>query len=228
MSNLRPNDQRARMAINLIWISLIMEMISLVSDYFQYNLLQAADRGDDISDAALIANDMRQQIVAIVYLIVFIISAVTFIQWFRRAYYNLHTKVSYLSHSEGWAAGSWFVPFVNLYRPYQIMKELYVETGNLLTRSGIAVRNRMDSTLLGSWWTLWIMVGITSQFSFRLSMKAETIGELSVSTMASMIASLLSVPMALVTIRLIRNYAENEEQLAELIPEEEAAEQNIA
>ncbi len=69
--------------------------------------------------------------------------------WFRRAYFNLHQKVSYLSHSEGWAAGSWFVPIVNLYRPYQIMKEIYVETKELFTKRGLSEKVGYSTNYLG-------------------------------------------------------------------------------
>lgn len=38
-----------------------------------------------------------------------------------------------LSHDESWAAGSWFVPILNLFRPVSIMKEMYVRPKEFLT-----------------------------------------------------------------------------------------------
>ena len=80
----------------------------------QYDLLQTVANGGFISDEAVEANDTRESFLGIIYLIAYIISGITFIMWFRRAYFNLHQKVSWLNHSEGWAAGCWFVPIVNL------------------------------------------------------------------------------------------------------------------
>ena len=117
MENLKPNGQRAKTAITMIWVVLILEIISLISGYLQYDLLQILANGGDVSMEAADSNDLREQAISIVYLITFVISGVTFIQWFRRAYFNLHSKVNHLSHTEGWAAGSWFVPIINLYRP---------------------------------------------------------------------------------------------------------------
>jgi len=78
------------------------------------------------------SNDLRQLVIAIISMVVALISAVTFIMWFRRAYFNLHSRVSKLSFTEGWAAGAWFVPIVNLGRPLNIMQELYNKTAALL------------------------------------------------------------------------------------------------
>jgi len=125
MEKLRPNQERAKTAIILIYIVLGIELIDCVSDYFQLRLLQRFQSGITVSVSEATANDMRVTILALIYMVAYITSAVMFIRWFRRAYFNLHQVARVLTHSEGWAAGAWFVPIVNLFRPYQIMKELY-------------------------------------------------------------------------------------------------------
>lgn len=49
MQDLKPNEQRSQNAILLIWIALAMNFISLISSYFQYDLLQTAANGGEIS-----------------------------------------------------------------------------------------------------------------------------------------------------------------------------------
>ena len=220
MEDLKPNEQRAKNAITLIWIVLALEIVSLISGYFQYDLLQTAANGGEISTETANANDTREQIIGIVYLIAFVISAVTFIQWFRRAYFNLHQRVNHLSQTEGWAAGSWFVPIVSLYRPYQIMKELYQETKALLTKNGLNNEN-ISTSSLGWWWTLWVISSFLGQFVFRYSMKAESIDELTISTVASMIENVVGIPLALITIKVIKDYANVEPLIIEIKDEEE-------
>jgi hypothetical protein len=215
---MKPNDERAKLAVVLIWIVLGLELITLISDYFQYNLLQQVLNGENFSIEAATANDTRQQFIAILYLIAYVISGITFIQWFRRAYNNLHQKVSYLSHTEGWAAGSWFVPIVNLYRPYQIMKELYQETKEYLIKNGNEVGEVVPTGPMGLWWGLWIINGILGQFIFRFSLKAETIEELSTVTIVSMVSSLIGIPLALITIKIIKGYAAMEPALLRSAP----------
>jgi hypothetical protein len=224
MENLKPNGQRAKNAITLIWIVLAMEIVSLVSGYFQYDLLQTAANGAEISMETATANDTREQIIAIVFLIAYIISAVTFIQWFRRAYFNLHLKVNHLSHTEGWAAGSWFVPIVNLYRPYQIMKELYQETKDLLTKKGLSFNQKFTTGSLGWWWTLWIISNIIGQIVFRYP--SETIDELIGGTVASMIGNIVGIPLALITVKVIKDYSNVEPLLNEIKDEDETTTHN--
>lgn len=210
MEDVRPNEQRAKTAKILIWIVLAIEILMLISDFLEYQLLSNASAGGIISTESATANDLRQQIISIVYLIAYITSAVTFISWFRRAYYNLHTQISNLRFDEGWAAGAWFVPFVNLVRPYQIMKELYQETEHLLAERGENHNPQNSTALLSGWWTLWIIVGLIGNFILRYSLNADEIEELMVVSIASIISSIVSIPLSLSTVEVIGRYAKME------------------
>ena len=221
---LRPNEQRAKTAITLLWIVLALEIASLISACLQYNLIQTVANGGDISSEAADANDLRQQAIAIMYTLAYIGCAITFIAWFRRAYFNLNQKL-YLSQTDGWAAGSWFVPILNLFRPYQMMKELYVETRELLLQKNCSPVN-LGTTLLGWWWTLWIVSNFLGRFVFRYSMSAETVDEILTSTMANITSNIIGIPLALLAIRVIKNYAAVEPLLYQM-EEEEQPEGNV-
>lgn len=210
MENLRPNGQRAKIAMMLIWTVLTIEIISILSDYLQYDLLQTVANGGEISSETATDNDLRQKIIAIIYLVTYIISGITFIRWFRRAYFNLHLKAETLSFTEGWAAGSWFVPFISLYRPKQIMKELYVETQSLLTAKQQISTVNLNTQFIGWWWALWLIASFLGQFVFRYSLKAESLEALTTATIASIIASIIGIPLALITVKIIKDYAEIE------------------
>jgi len=211
MSNLKSNEQRAKNAILLIWIVFALEIISLISSYFTYDLFHTIANGGEISTEVAEANDTREQIIGILYLIAYIISGITFIQWFRRAYFNLHQKISDLTYSEGWAAGAWFVPIINLFRPYQIMNELYEKTRRLFLVRG--ANTNLSTNSLGIWWALWIISAIVGQFVYRYSMKAEFVDELITATIASMISNVIGIVLALITVKVIRDYAKEESLL---------------
>lgn len=210
MQDLKPNEQRSQNAILLIWIALAMNCISLISSYFQYDLLQTAANGGEISTEAVTSNDNREQAIGIIQLIVFLVSAITFIQWFRRAYFNLHLRVNHLSNSEGWAAGCWFMPIVNLFRPYQIMKELFQETHLFLKRNNAHTKEHLSIASLGLWWTFWIIDRFVGQFVFKYAMKADTIDELTTSTIAQLISNGIGIVLAIITINIITDYSKLE------------------
>ena len=83
----------------------------------QYNLIDRIAHGGEYTMEEADLNDLREMVIGILYVIAYIVSAVTFIQWFRRAYYNLHLLVPRLNREEGWAAGSWFVPSWTCFGP---------------------------------------------------------------------------------------------------------------
>ncbi|MDR2384617.1 MAG: DUF4328 domain-containing protein [Tannerella sp.] len=202
----------------MVYIVLALEIISLVSSYLQYDLLQTVANGGYLSESEAEANDSREQIIGIIYLVAYVISCITFIMWFRRAYYNLHQRISTLSYSEGWAAGCWFVPIVNLYLPYQIMKELYVETKELLSQKGLAEKVGYTTAYLEWWWILWIIDGVLEYVVFRFSPKIDELdldGWLFI-TGISIVSGITGIILALITIKVIKDYSNVEPVLFEI------------
>lgn len=216
MEPLLPNEQRARSAILLIWIVMGLDFLSIISGYFQYELLNSVKNGSEISTEAANANDLREQAIAIIYLVAYIISAIMFIRWFRRAYYNLSLRAKRLSYSDGMASGAWFIPVVNLFRPYKIMKEMYEETSTLLFTKNIQPEKELETTRIGWWWALWIFCGILGRIYSRLLLDANTVDEYISSTIMSMISDAISIPLALITVKVIKDYAAVEPLLIEI------------
>ena len=219
MAKLRPNQERAKSAIILIYIVMGIELIDCISDYFQLRLLQRFQSGITVSVSEATANDLRVTILSLIYMVAYITSAVFFIRWFRRAYFNLHQVARVLSYGEGWAAGAWFVPIVNLFRPYQIMKELYEETEILVSKRAGTERINLTTTFVGIWWTLWIVNNLLGQFIFRSSREANDIGEMVFNTQMNMFVNVISIPLALITVKVISDYSKVEPLLD--APEEE-------
>ncbi|WP_162426577.1 DUF4328 domain-containing protein [Pontibacter pudoricolor] len=212
MTLTKPNGQRAKMAIALIGGVLAAEVLAFYSSYLQYTLLEDAASGI-FSEEAMAANDAREQLVAGIYFLLFAGSGLAFVLWFRRAYYNLQQRTGANSFSDGWALGSWFVPILCLYRPYQIMRELYLDTSRMLAAFG--QEYALKTTYLGSWWALWIFSNFLGQILFRSYMNSETLEGLTNATVASMFGNLVGIPLALITMKVIKDYARVEKLLWE-------------
>ncbi|MBB4036727.1 hypothetical protein GGR21_002633 [Dysgonomonas hofstadii] len=134
MNELRPNDQRAKAAIAMIWAFLSINIFHIVFKLFisptsnhladrhiRENLQTVYDTQHFFSEFIALAN----------YLMPFFM-IIMFIRWFRRAYLNLGIITNECFHDDSWAVKGWFVPVLNLYIPYQIMKELYDKTNSYL------------------------------------------------------------------------------------------------
>lgn len=207
MEQLRPNAQRAKTAILFLYIIIACNTALLISDYMQYVLLEKVKSGAFFTTMEGTANDTRQRIIAVIYIVAYILSGIAFIRWFRRAYFNLHMKARVLEYSESAALWNWFIPIVCLFRPYKIMVNMFTETNALLAARQKPDLPETNITLVGWWWTLWIAGNIIGQFDFRYGMRAETIDELIISTLISIFTFFISVPAALMAIQVIRNYS---------------------
>ncbi|MDR0516775.1 MAG: DUF4328 domain-containing protein [Fibromonadaceae bacterium] len=207
MQDLELNERNAKQAILLIWIVLVLKIVSLASGYAHYNLLQTIASGTEVSEERIDESDSRESIIAWISVIVFIVSVITFIRWFKRAYSNLHKKVNNLSYTAGWAVGSWFVPIINLYRPYKIMKELYLETKKIVNKENLSTH------LLVPWWVLWLTYCSMSKVIARSLLSAKTLEGIIYATGLDMIGNIIGIILALITIKVIEDYSKAESLL---------------
>jgi hypothetical protein len=215
MNLIRPNEKRAKTAILMIWIVLALEIISFFSNYLQYDLLTTVSSGSSISNSEINANDIRERSIGILYFGVYLTSCIIFIRWFRRAYFNLQLKTDYLSSSDNWVALSWFIPFICLYKPYQIMKEMYTKTNEILFEETNQTK-AITTSYLGWWWGLWIISNIIGQVVFRTTLNNDSIDSLTNGTITSMVGNVIGLPLSLITVKVIKDYSDIEHFLIEV------------
>jgi hypothetical protein len=218
---LRPNEQRGKIAVTMVMIVMVVEIVSFISDAMQLGVIGSIIEGEYIPEGVVDSADIRQMVIALLFLAVFVISGITFIQWFRRAYFNLHQRAKGLSAGESAAAYTWFIPIVNFYQPYQIMKELYRETHRVLRERVAGYSSDISLTTVGWWWTLWIITTILSQISFQITLRSDSPDGLWFSTVVGMISSAIDIPLALITVKVIRDYAKMEPLLENALDENE-------
>ena len=82
-------------------------------------------------------------------------ATVAFLVWFHRAYVNLSIAHGTTMYAPGWAIGVWFIPVLNLWRPYFMTSELLPGTVD-----GEPADDRPSR--LTTWWVLWTASGIVA------------------------------------------------------------------
>lgn len=209
---IQENSTRARQILLVFKIMIVLNILNIFSLFWQYTLLQGVlkDPGN-IDLPTLELNDTVQRSIAIASIIVFIFAIIYFIRWFRRAYNNLHAVPSVNPlFSEGWAAGAWFVPFLNLVRPYQIMKEIWEKTQQAVT---YRLGNEKPSTLVGVWWAGYLVMNIYNNIASRLYLQAEGVDELLTATTLGIIGEFIATPVVVLAMIMIRRTNEFEQAL---------------
>ena len=120
--------------------------------------------------------------------------------WIHRAHANLFAAgLSELEYSPGWSVGWFFVPFLNLFKPYDAMRELWHAT----LRDTVDRFDAPGPTELKTWWGLWLAGNIASNVSQRLQASADA-DVLLVGTVIAAAGSLALAGAAYCLIRIMR------------------------
>jgi hypothetical protein len=115
----------------------------------------------------------------------FVATVVLFSMWVHRAYRNLPALgAAGLKYTPGWAVGWWFVPILNIWRPYLVMRDLWRHSAPM-ARSW---------TLLKVWWAMWLISNYLDNIVFRLTLQGQSniVADM-VSTFLDMVAAVLAV-----------------------------------
>jgi hypothetical protein len=149
---------------------------------------------------------------ALVYLCAFLAAAVTWSTFVHRCNANARALgVQGMEFTPGWTVGWYFVPFANLYKPFQATKEIYQATDPAADAQ--SWRFRPVPSLLGWWWGAWIFSNVLGGVIGRLSLRSDP-AALSVSAGLDVVDGLLDVALCLLAIRVVRALAERQEQKA--------------
>jgi len=125
---------------------------------------------------------------------------ITFGMWIHRSHRNLRALgAEELRFTPASAVGYFFVPLLNLWKPYQAMKELWQASASPGHWEGMPC-----GPLLGTWWTLWLGAGIAGQVSTRMASAAVNVADYTAALQADLayevVFTLLCVTaMAMVT-----------------------------
>ena len=210
---LRDNAARAKQIISIFWIMAGLTITNMGALAWRYFLLTDVQNNPDNIDMTMInASDTLIIVVNIAHILIVILSIVFFIMWFRRAYYNLHMLPwNNARYTEGWAAGSWFVPIINLWWPYQIMIDIWRGTQYALKER---LGEPRSAAIVGWWWALHLITTFYNNISARIGWDAEQdIDSLLTSTKVDFIGEILSIPAIIITIILIQRTSSFEREL---------------
>lgn len=78
-----------------------------------------------------------------------------------------------LEFSPGWTVGVWFIPIINLFRPYYAMKEIQLAS---TAPAGSQWKNIEPSGLLTAWWACWLIGGMIERGLNRAELRGADFG----------------------------------------------------
>ncbi len=118
--------RRAQQTQWLLQLGVVVAAVGLWSSWQQLQLIQDLARGANIPDAVVEASDARQQLIGFGQLGVGLVSAVVFLMWTSAITKRLtQLGVIDMRYAPRWSVWGFIIPIVNLFRPYQVMSELW-------------------------------------------------------------------------------------------------------
>ena len=150
---------------------------------------------------------------ALMSLFIFIFNIVVICMFMYRANANVRSLGALgVENSPGWCGGYWFVPILQLFKPFGCMKEIHQASQN---PSGQEWKSLKAHSMIGPWWGAWLIGNFVTNFSLRADMSGmiqpETIWIL------DMISSCLLIAAAIFLIYILRSVSSLQEGHAQRI-----------
>jgi hypothetical protein len=189
---------RAQWVIRLLIAGIVLDAVAGVSGVLQVSLAQSVLGGATVTADEVATNDSRQQLIGVVQVALYVATAVAFLAWLHRAYRNLSALTRFpRTYAPGWVIGAFFVPFLNLVRPFRIVRE----TWHL---SDPDAPDGSTSPVVGWWWGTWLVAGVLGQAALRLGLSIQTPQDALTTSYVSIAADVASLIAAVFAIRVVR------------------------
>jgi hypothetical protein len=216
-----PLRTRAYVAIGFLAANIVTHLIAAVSKFMQIDLLYKVMEGlTDVTRAQLLANDTRETVVQIVVLVNFVAAAVVFLVWLYGAYKNLRPLGANPDTTPGWVVGYFFIPILNLFRPFQVFQEIWRESDpETVTAAGVRpmhafVAGSSKSLLVVVWWGLWLLSNIVAWIAYNWDSKAQILNDYIIASWISMANDLLTILAAIACIIIVKKITDRQDERA--------------
>ena len=138
------------------------------------------------------AYDTGTAVAALVLTVVHLAVLVLMITWLYQAHRSDRMDPSRLEHKSGWAIGGWFVPFLNLVRPYQVVEDVRVASQSTFGR---------QSDVVLAWWLTVVGASIAGRVTAALisgagASDSETISAIASANLSDVVGSVRWVAAA--------------------------------
>ena len=146
----------------------MVNLVALWVDLDQLQLVTDIRDGRRVSLEEISDSDDRVATVGLFQTGAYIACVITFLVWYGRAYRNLdRLGAQGLRWGKRWAIAYWFIPIGNLFRPKQVMNDIWRASDPALPPVAHHWQENRVPALFHWWWALWLVSSFISNILFR-------------------------------------------------------------
>jgi hypothetical protein len=222
-THFRPIDTRSVITALLLSAQLILALLLGGAQTQRLVFLKRIAAGTRVQHADLVASDWLILILSRLSLAMAVATAVAFLSWFHRAHENLRSfRAGPFTFTPAEAVWSFFVPFLNLVRPYEAMREIWQASDPKLPLNADApYADSGVGWLVPTWWALFVGRGAVSWIAVfnRFGAGANKLEALVASTQSFILAQAINVPAAAAAILVVYLVDRRQDALAGICEE---------
>ena len=210
----RPTRRIADAVVALLIMQMLLLGVETLALLNRIRLLESAREGHFVTLAEAEQADNRVGAAGVVWLVVFVVTAIVWCVWQHRAQRNaIELADGKLEFTPGWAVGWWFVPFANFVKPFQTVRELWKAS-----HGGHNARVVATWSAIGWWWGLWLSAGVLGRIIVRVGSPNDLSGFVRHDTW-EIVANGIIVVAAILAIMIVRSVvALQERSVAQPVP----------
>ena len=142
----------ATRAVRALWVAVVAQTLLLFPALATLSVRRAYARGEEVTAWTRVLR--AAGLVEIIGGMAALVSLVFWLMWVHRTYQNLRAlNAEGLRYSPGWAVAYYFIPIVQLFRPFQVMRETW-RASDPRHEGGTSWRNAPEPILVNVWWAL--------------------------------------------------------------------------
>ncbi len=199
-----PGHTRELVVMILLGLNIAADVLLIVTGFFFIRNLRQSGDIEAIAEDDLNITEALFGFANLAQLLLLIVTGILFLVWLHRAFSNLAALgETHTEFSPGWAVGYFFIPFVNLVRPYQAVKELWLRS-KPQAESDFMLRSADSTSTVLAWWLVWLASGVASNIAGRMFDRNEEPSLLVTATWVTMAASILSIAAAALALIVVK------------------------
>ena len=205
VSPFHDGSRRSNIVLSLFCLGVFLSLSCIVFDVRQFDLCARVVRGDATTDQDFESNGRQQFGIRLAMFAQYLALVIAFFMWIYRAHKNLPALgATGLEFSPKGAVGWYFAPLFNLFKPYQVMREIYnASDPNDAPTGGDIWRSYNSPVLLKLWWGLFVLMNMFTNSSTRLNFSAETPVDFQAASMVSIVSKSIAIAAYLPAIWLV-------------------------